>query len=586
MRNQNKLLLSKISIGFVAVVAILVLSMGTTVIWATKSIVTHSYMEKATLTAKALYEHIDIEKYEQLALNPEEGDLYVDLQQHLTDIYDLNPISYLYVATTPLPGEEEAMTLVDAGDLNSDDTYHIGEVMDNVFYDIIIENIKQDGSYSEFDETDEFGEVISSYVPLKNADGEIFAILGVDDSLVSIGSIQTKALKDIMPIFLAIIVIVSIAIMLVVGIYLYRLLKPIGYMREATFRLGEGELGDANTMMNSVDLKRDTSITIFGRAFKTAIQSISDMVRRLNTVSTDVTAATKTMNTTSETIDRSTTSLVASINEIDASVRRQNELAGEMTESMEVMAGNVSTVTKHVQEAVVHLKVTSTTIHDSAANAEAVSHQVLAMSSSVNETAEDVQVLTERYRDIESMVNIIQGIADQTNLLALNASIEAARAGEHGKGFAVVAEEVRKLAELTKNSTEDIRGHIVEFKTVTETVLSNMKKSTAEVSEGAEQVRGISASLTNVLKETDFLVEKMRGVEMITSEMHATTEQVNRSIMHSNEASDRVVESIAMVHETAATQAETVAAMKASRAQLTETVKTFEMTLGQYKVGK
>ncbi len=586
MRNKNKLLFSKISIGFVVIVAVLVISMGATVIWTTKSIVTHSYMEKATLTATALYEHIDLEKYEQLAQNPEESKLYFELQQQLTDILQLNPITYMYVATAPLPGEKEATTLVDAGELSSDDTYHIGEVMDEVYYDTIIENIKHDGSYSEYDDAIEGSEVISSYVPLKNADGEIFAILGVDDSLVTMGNIQKKALQDILPIFGTIIVIVSIAIMLVVGTYLYSLLKPISYMRDATFKLDAGELGSANGVMNEVDLKRETSITIFGRAFKTAIESILDMVRRLYKVSTDVTKATKTMNETSDTIDRSTNSLVARINDIDESVKRQNELACEMTDSMKMMASNVSTVTQHVQDAVVHLKKTSETIHESAANAEAVSQQVLAMSSSVNETAEDVQVLTERYHDIESVVNMIQGIADQTNLLALNASIEAARAGEHGKGFAVVADEVRKLAEQTKNSTEEIRSHILEFKTVTESVLSNMNKSSTEVSESAEQVRGISAGLTIVLKETDFLVETMRGVEMITSEMHATTEQVNRSIIQSNEASNLVAESIVLVNETAATQADTVAALKASSEQLTETVKTFEMTLGQYKVEK
>ena len=57
---------------------------------------------------------------------------------------------------------------------------------------------------------------------------------------------------------------------------------------------------------------------------------------------------------------------------------------------------------------------------------------------------------------ISEIVGLVTGIADQTNLLALNASIEAARAGEHGKGFAVVAEEVRKLAEETKNAVKNV----------------------------------------------------------------------------------------------------------------------------------
>ncbi|HDX9580330.1 TPA: globin-coupled sensor protein [Bacillus pseudomycoides] len=167
------------------------------------------------------------------------------------------------------------------------------------------------------------------------------------------------------------------------------------------------------------------------------------------------------------------------------------------------------------------------------------------ISTNIENMNHSVTKLSEASSQITTVVKIVQNIADQTNLLALNSAIEAARAGEHGKGFSIVSEEVRKLAEETKNSVGKIQylihssneytHHVIEtLKQVNKTVLIGNETS----SQANESFTKISESIYENVQKINLAKDQMDDLVVAIKEIGTATSGVTEAAEHLNETAD------------------------------------------------
>jgi methyl-accepting chemotaxis protein len=200
------------------------------------------------------------------------------------------------------------------------------------------------------------------------------------------------------------------------------------------------------------------------------------------------------------------------------------------------------------------------------------------------ESVDRINNLTEKIKEIDSVVQLINDITSQINLLSLNAAIEAARAGEHGRGFAVVAGEVKNLASKARNATETIENVVISVQKDSKKTADAINDANKEIIDGVNSVNRTLDSLntiiknaTQVTKDIDDIAKAIEGQTKISAKVVMASEEGNAMTREVQKESESLA---AVAEETSASIEEIGAAIH----EVTNLAKSLRSNMEVYSV--
>lgn len=526
-------------------------------------------------TVKYSSAQFDSEKYLEWIKNPIENELYWDLRMQLNKIRETNGGLYLY--TLKVTEDNKLFIMIDGQPKDSELASPILESIDSLPFDELKLLLEGETSSTGIVE-DKYGKYLSAFYPIKNNEGKVVAVLGIDIQADTVTSISKSVLADVSPFLISTNLIFLIISGLIVYFVANRVLSRLTLLKNSADSIADGQL-----LSQSIENKHLDEIGSIINSFNSMNNELKLLIQGVQTVSEDIQSKSKSLiqqtiligdqnnhiNDISGDILKGSTHIRNSVRHVQSSV---NEFDTEI-QNVNSNIGLINDLTKNVRNEG----------HNNFINLKNNLEQNERTQKTFLEFDLIMKNLVEKSQHMEDIIKTIEAVASQTNLLSLNAAIEAARAGEQGKGFAVVADEVRKLSEQTSTHTKDINEKIKDIQEDTLNAKNQLAQVMKEYEEQSVNIKEAGEGMENLITITNELYEVLSKVVQSTNSMGAKQisikeeiEKVANSAEHSERSSKEVnhaIESIKINIEEVSNEAEN---MNISIANLMEKTEKFK----------
>ncbi len=215
----------------------------------------------------------------------------------------------------------------------------------------------------------------------------------------------------------------------------------------------------------------------------------------------------------------------------------QSDMLESVAASSEEIAAATEDISNFVQESNVNMKQAIDTTNDSLIRVDETFYKIDSNMNEINAVNQIMADVKEQTVKINELVNVIKSVADQTNLLSLNASIEAARAGEQGKGFAVVSNEIKKLAENTKQQVDIIRVIVNGLNDKMELATSEINRVVYNFGSCKTDIEDATGGLKGIGVTMNLVGDSFSSISSNVEEQTATTQEMSSNLQIINEKS-------------------------------------------------